>query len=83
VAGRHQALDLDAFDGGAAHELRAGDQDVVLGMESDEGGHCGLDPQSISRFEIAPDPCSGDGCRVDPGMTKNIFGNHSTRPGST
>jgi hypothetical protein len=39
VAGRDQAADRDVLDGGAADQLRACDQHVVIGMESDEGRH--------------------------------------------
>jgi hypothetical protein len=39
VAGRDQALDGDAFSHGTADQLGAGNQDIVLGVESDGGIH--------------------------------------------
>jgi hypothetical protein len=41
VAGRNQALDGDAFNRGAAHQLGAGDQHVVVGVQADKGSGLG------------------------------------------
>ncbi len=70
VPGRDQALDDHVLGGGAADELGAGDQDVVLGMQADEGSH---------------DKSVEDGSRLGTELKicparyqKNIFGSHST-----